>query len=126
MNIGNLIDLSDLLGSLIGAVLGFLGAYWILHLQLEADQRRSKASEVDQFKYVVSLVERSVWGWRKHIEDAREFGSNSKDYPLEMHQHPITVNVAHQTLHRMDRLALRRSAIEALGDKVGERESVLS
>jgi uncharacterized membrane protein YccC len=122
MSITDLIDLSDLIGSLIGAVLGFLGAYWILHLQLEAELRKAKESDVDQFKYIVSLVERSIWGWRKHIDDARQFGNNSKDYPLEMHQHPLTVNVAHQTLQRMDRLALRRSAIEALGEEIGERE----
>lgn len=122
MNIGNLIELSDVIGSMIGAVLGFLGAYWILHLQLETDNRRSKESEIDQFKYVVSLVERSAWGWRKHIGDARDFGLKSKDYPLEMHQHPITVNVAHQTLQRMDRFALRKSAIQTLGTEVGERE----
>jgi hypothetical protein len=122
MSIKDLIDLSDLIGSLIGAVLGFLGAYWILHLQLEADSRKAKQGDIDQFKYIVSLVDRSAWGWRGHIEHARQFGSDSKDYPLEMHQHPITVNVAHKTLQRMDRLAIRRCAIEALGEEVGERE----
>lgn len=122
MNIGHLIELSDVIGSMLGAALGFLGAYWILNLQLDAERRKAKEREIDHFKYIVSLVERSAWGWQRHVDGVKEFGSRSKDYPLEIHPHPIQINIAHQTLQRTDRFGLRTAAIQALGEERGERE----
>ena len=121
MNIGNLIDLSDLFGSLIGAFLGFAAAYWIFHLERSHEAEDEGRSRRALFQDIQALVQRAVVGLRRAGASYAGLAEAYGKEPYGMHPRPIHVNVQLRTLDRLDRQIVLAACREVAGvDEGGE------
>jgi len=112
MNLGGLMDLSDLIGSLIGAFLGFAGAYALLHLQRAQEVNSDLQGKKQYFSYAVDLLGRAIPGWEEAIEKHRGLADATRKNPFELHPHTISINVAQRTLHHSERSRVREGALQ--------------
>ncbi|MEO8588134.1 MAG: hypothetical protein ABI432_02105 [Flavobacteriales bacterium] len=121
MNIGNLIDLSDVIGSLIGAFLGFAGAYWLLHLEWDKQLRRADDDAESYFWYVMSLFRSALPGWEKAAQEHLNLAMATKKEWYKAHPHHVSINSSERSLTRVDRYQFREAALLALGSDEGEK-----
>jgi len=120
MNIGNLIDLSDVIGSLIGAFLGFAGAYWIFHIERATHQEQEAAVLRSYFDYALGLVTESMPAWQTLIDHSNELAELYRTEWFRPHRHPVIINLPELTLRQVDRFRLRDAAVQVLGKEEGE------
>jgi hypothetical protein len=115
MNLGGLIDLSDLIGSLIGAFLGFAGAYWLFHLEQSATNKRERLAKEKLIENVGELLEAANDGLRRASRSYKTLAHSYRSEPYTVHPRPINVNTPLATLDRWD----RRELLDALQEVKG-------
>jgi hypothetical protein len=114
-------DFNSLIGSLLGALIGLIGAYWIFALQQRANKRGESRKNVQLFKDVLIMLENGLLSLRQAERAYRSLHRGYSANDLVVLPRPIVRSSSIYTLDRIDRTLLLSAFREVLGTDTGTR-----
>lgn len=119
------IELKDIVGSILGALLGFAGAYIMYRIQRKSDReeaaRKDAMEKMATYDFAREQLTQALKGWIKQENSLLEFSRQYKEAPFIDHPHVISVNPALRSLVLLDRKELRLALNHHCGEKAGAR-----
>jgi hypothetical protein len=97
------IEVSDLIGSFIGALAGFLGAYWLFRKERASTKNDEHELLQAQFANIQDHLGNAHEAWLRMIMSYRALSTRYAKDPHRTYPRPVSVNAAHITLDRMNR-----------------------
>jgi hypothetical protein len=106
---------SDFVGATLGALLGFLGGYFMFWLERRKEKRSTAAKRRAQFEEVALIFKRALRGWENAITKYKEKAQEYQTEPYALKSYWVQRNTAQITLAQLNRLDVLDSYRDALG-----------
>lgn len=118
-------DPKEVVGAILGALLGFWAAYFMFRIQRRSDRkevaRRDAVEKMATYDFAREQLAQAQKRWVKEEGSLREFAQQYADDPFIDHPHTISVNPALRSLELLDRKELRLALNHHCGEKAGAR-----
>lgn len=110
------VSLGDVIGAGLGALLGFIFAWFLGRLEATSRHRSELRS---CFRHVVQLFNEALSGWQRTVTDMEPVADSYKRQWYRLHNTPILLIVSAKSLRSMDRIQLREAFMLHFGSREG-------